>query len=177
VAVAQRIYAKALFDAAKETGRLERVRSEFADFADAVNASPELRNLLRNPQIDLRAKRSGLDAVFGDADEIFRNFLRLAAEKRRLGEVEEIHREFERICAEEERVLEVELVTAYELDDAEAKEILDQIERASGRRVDATRSVDPSLIGGVVLQAGSFRADASVRGRLNALRQELAARS
>jgi F-type H+-transporting ATPase subunit delta len=103
---------------------------------------------------------------------VFRNFLRVTAQKGRLGEIEEIHREFERLCAEEERVLEVELTTAYELSDEEAKEILDQIEQASGRKVVAKRSVDPSLIGGIVLQAGSFRADASVRGRLNSLRHQ-----
>jgi F-type H+-transporting ATPase subunit delta len=177
MAVAQRIYAKALFEAAKKKGQLDTVRSDFADFAEAVEASPELRNLLRNPQIDVRAKRAGLDAVFADADELFRSFLRLTADKGRLRQVDEIQREFERLVAEDERVLEVELVTAYELSEPEAKEILDQIERASGRRVEARRSVDTSLIGGIVLQAGSFRADASVRGRLNALRNELAARS
>lgn len=177
MAVAHRIYAKALFDAAKAKGRLPAVRVDFADFAEALEASPELRNLLRNPQVDVRAKRAGLDAVFAEADELFRNFLRVLADKGRLGDVEDVHREFERLVAEDERVLDVELVTAYELSDAEAKEISDQIERASGRRVEARRSVDPSLIGGIVLQAGSFRADASVRGRLTALRQELAARS
>jgi F-type H+-transporting ATPase subunit delta len=177
MAVAQQIYAKALFSAAKEKRRLDAVRTDFADFAEAIEASPELRNFLRNPQIDARAKRAGLDAVFADADELFRNFLRLAAEKGRLGQVDEIQREFERLVAEDERVLEVELVTAYELSDSEAKEIVDQIERASRRRVEARRAVDPSLIGGIVLQAGSFRADASVRGRLTALKHELAARS
>lgn len=177
MAVAQRIYAKALFDAAKAKGRLPAVRADFAAFAEALEASPELRNLLRNPQVDARAKRAGLDAVFAEADELFRNFLRVLADKGRLGDVENTHREFERLVAEDERILDVELVTAYELTDAEAKEISDQIERASGRRVEARRSVDPSLIGGIVLKAGSFRADASVRGRLTALRQELASRS
>jgi F-type H+-transporting ATPase subunit delta len=176
MAVAHRIYAKALFDAAKEQGRLSEVRSEFADFAEAVEASPELRGLLRNPQIDARAKRAGLDAVFADADPVFLNFLRLASEKGRLGETDDIQREFERLVSEEERVLEVELTTANELSDAEAAEIIQTIEQASGRRVEATRSVDPTLIGGFVLQAGSFRADASVRGRLDALRQQLATR-
>ncbi len=97
----------------------------------------------------------------------------MLAEKGRLAEVDAIQREFERLVAAEERVLEVELTTARELTDAEAGEIVEQIARASGRRVEAKRSVDPSLIGGIVLQAGSFRADASVRGRLEALRQEL----
>ena len=175
--VAHRIYAKALFDAAKEKGRLQEVRADFADFATAFEASAELRNLLRNPQIDARAKKAGIDAVFADSDDAFRNFLKVLAEKGRLAEVDAIQREFERLVAEEERVLEVELTTAHELSDAEAAEIVEQIARASGRRVEATRFVDADLIGGIVLQAGSFRADASVRGRLSSLRQELAARS
>jgi len=176
MAVAHRIYAKALFDAAKEKRQLEDVRREFADFAEAVESSTELRNLLRNPQIDARAKKAGLDAVFADSNAVFLNFLRLCAEKGRLGETAEIRREFERLVAEEERVLEVELTTARELTPQESAEILRKIEQVSGRRVVATTTVDPSLIGGLVLQAGSFLADASVRGRLASLREELAAR-
>ena len=177
MAVAHRIYAKALFDAAKEKGRLHEVGEELGGFVEAVEASPELRNLLLNPQIDARAKRAGLDAVFGDADPVFVNFLRLAADKGRLGEIGEVEREYQRLLAQEERVLKVDLVTAQELSEPEAREIIATIERASGRRVEATRSVDPSLIGGIVLQAGSFRADASVRGRLDSLRHELVART
>lgn len=176
MAVAHRIYARALFDAAKESGRLAEVRQEFADFAEAVDVSAELRNLLRNPQIDARAKRAGLDAVFARAEPVFLNFLRLCAEKKRLGQTGEIRREFERLVAEEERVLEVELTTAQALSADESAEIIRKIEHVSGRRVVATTSVDPSLIGGMVLQAGSFLVDASVRGRLAALRQELGAR-
>jgi len=67
----------------------------------------------------------------------------------------------------------VELTTAHELSDDDARSIVEQIEKASGRKVEATRSVDPSLVGGMVLQVGSFRADGSVRGRLERLRREL----
>src|SRR5204862_265261 len=89
-----------------------------------------------------------------------------ALEKIRAGELEEIAREFERLMAREERRLDVELITARELTDDEAEAIVKQIEKAAGRKVDATRSVDPELVGGIVLNAGSYRADASVRGRL-----------
>jgi len=177
LAVAHRIYAKALFHAAKDRGRVDAVRGDFADLAAALEESTDLRHLLRNPRVDVRAKKSGLDAVFSDADELLRNFLRLAADKGRLAELDEIQREFERLVAEEERILAVELTTAHELSAAEAAEIVERIAKASGRRVEATRSVDPGLIGGLVLAAGSFRVDASVRGRLNSLRQELVARS
>jgi len=153
------------------------VREELNDFAAAVEQVPELRALLRNPQLDPRAKAGALDAVLGDADELVRNFMRLLAEKGRAGQVEEIHEEFERLARAEERRLEVELTTAVELGRDEERKILQQIERATGRKVEATRRVEPDLIGGVVLQAGSLRVDASVRGRLERLRQELTTRS
>ena len=146
---------------------------ELADFAAAVHDVPELRSVLRNPQLEPRAKVAVLDDLLGGADELIRNFLRLTAEKGRIGQIEEIAREFDRLMAREERRLNVELTTARELSDVEARELLQQIEQASGRKIEATRSVDSSLIGGFVLQAGSMRVDASVRGRLEGLRQEL----
>jgi F-type H+-transporting ATPase subunit delta len=129
--------------------------------------------VLRNPQLEPSAKGRILADLAGDEDVLFRNFLQLIAEKGRAGEIEAIAAEFERLMAREERRLTVELVTARELTEAEAGEIIGQIEQAAGRTVEATRSVDPGLLGGFVLQAGSYRADASVRGRLERLRREL----
>jgi F-type H+-transporting ATPase subunit delta len=149
------------------------VHAELDDFATAVAEVPELRAVLRNPQVDPRAKGRLLDELLGGSDELLRNFVRLTAEKGRVGGIEEIAREFERLVAVEERRLNVALTTAYELSDDEAAQIVAQIEEASGRRVEATRAVDPDLIGGLVLEAGSLRVDASVRGRLERLRREL----
>ena len=146
---------------------------ELADFAAAVRDVPELRLALRNPQLEPRTKVAVIDELVGDADELIRNFLRLVAEKGRSGQIEEIAREFDRLMAREERRLNVELTTARELSEEEARDLLQQIERASGRKVEATRKIDPNLIGGFVLQAGSMRVDASVRGRLEGLRHEL----
>lgn len=149
------------------------MHEELADFAAAVDDVSELRSVLRNPQIEPPAKTRLLDELLADADELVRNFLRLTAEKGRIGEIDEIAREFERLVAAEERRLSVQVTTAYDLSDDEAQQIVKQIEDASGRKVEATRNVDPSLIGGLVLQAGSLRVDASVRGRLERLRREL----
>lgn len=177
MAVAHRIYARALFEAAQEQGRLAEVNRDLGDFAAAAASTPELRSLLTNPDLDLRARRAALEDVLGGADELVRNFVLLVTEKGRASQVEEIHRELERLVAIEERRLTVELTTAFELSDDEASSILKTIEDASGRKVEATRKVDPALIGGVVLQAGSLRVDASVRGRLERLRHELVTRS
>ncbi len=150
---------------------------ELADFAAAVRDVPELRAALRNPQLDPGTKVAVLDELLGGSDELIRNFLRLVAEKGRIGQIEEIAREFDRLMAREERRLNVELTTARDLSDDEARDVLQQIEQASGRTIEAKRRVDPSLIGGFVLQAGSMRVDASVRGRIEGLRHELVKRS
>ena len=171
--VADRVYASALLEAAKERGRVPQVREQLGDFAQAVEEVPELRLLLRNPQIDPRAKSAALDGVLGEADELVRNFVRLLAEKGRAGQIEAIAQEFERLVSAEEGQLSVELTTAYELSDEDAGAIVRQIEEASGRKVEASRKVDPELIGGIVVQAGSMLLDASVRGRLERLGQEL----
>ena len=174
--VAQRMYARALFEAAKDKQRLPEVREQLGDFLQASRDVPELGALLGNPQLDTQTKARALDDLLGGADDIVRNFLMLVAEKGRVGELGEIEREFERMVAAEEGRLEVELTTAYELSDDEAASIVRQIEEASGRKVDVRRVADPDLIGGIILQVGSLRLDASVRGRLNKLRQTLTTR-
>jgi len=168
------VYARALFDAALGEKRLEPVREQLRQLVEAEAAVPELRELLRNPQLDPRSKRAALEDLLSGADELLRNFLLVLVDKGRARQLEEIAREFERLAAEQEGIVRAELTTAVELSDAEAKKLLKQIEQASGQKVEATRSVDPDLIGGMILQVGSRRLDASVRGRLERLRRELA---
>jgi F-type H+-transporting ATPase subunit delta len=139
----------------------------------AIASNDELRELLENPEADSRLKGDVLADVAGGADELVVNFVRLLAEKGRAAELGEIADELDGLVAKEERILDVELTTAHALSDDEFESILDKIESASGRKVQAERKVDPDLIGGIVLQAGSMRLDASVRGRLERLRQDL----
>jgi F-type H+-transporting ATPase subunit delta len=174
MAVVARTYARALFDAAKDHGRIDEIREELNAFVEAIAEVPELQALIRNPELDPPAKAAALAAVLKDADELLRNFVRLVAQKGRAPMLDEIGREYEALVAAEERILNVELTTAYELSDSEADSIVEQIAQASGRRVEANRTVDPDLIGGVVLKVGSLEVDSSVRGRLERLRRELA---
>jgi F-type H+-transporting ATPase subunit delta len=174
VSVVARTYARALYEAAQEHNRVEPVLQELSDFLRSMQEVPELRTVLRDPQLDPRAKVSVLEQILGEADELVRNFLVLLAERGRVDELEEIERELERIVAAEAGQLSLEVTTAVQLSDEEFRELVRQIEQASGRTVEATRRVDPDLIGGVVLQVGSMRVDASVRGRLERLHRELA---
>jgi F-type H+-transporting ATPase subunit delta len=174
MAVAQRMYARALFAAARDEGRLEAVSADLAALAATLEEVPELQAFLRNPQIEPAGKAEVLEQISAGADELVSNFVRLVAEKGRAGELADMNAELETLVARSQNRLTVELTTSYELSDAEAQSIVETIETASGRQIDATRAVDPNLIGGMVLQIGSLRADGSVRGRLERLRHELA---
>jgi len=168
------MYARALFQAARDAGRVDAVSADLAALAGAMDDVPELRAFLRNPQIEPTGKAEVLAELAAGGDELVGNFVRLAAEKGRAGELPEISAELDALVAQARNRLAVELTTAQDLSDDEATSIVQAIEKASGRTVEATRSVDPSLIGGIVLQIGSHRADGSVRGRLERLRHELA---
>ena len=174
MAVVARTYARALFEAAKEAGRIAEVREQFDSLVEAIREVPELQAVIRNPELDPPQKADALAAIMRDADELLRNFLRVVAQKGRAPMLEEIGREYNALVAAEERILNVELTTAFELSEEQASSIVEQIEQASGRRVEANRTVDPALIGGVVLKVGTLEVDSSVRGRLERLRRELA---
>ena len=173
MSVADRVYARALYDAALERGNVADVQEQLGAVAEAMAEVPQLRSVIGNPQIDAGSKAAVLEAAAGEPDELVSNFLQLIAEKGRAGSVEGIRAELDRIVAQAEGQLNVTLTTAYELSDQEAKDIVARIEKASGRKVEAQRLVDPGLIGGIVLEAGSMRADASVRGRLDRLALDL----
>ena len=168
------MYARALFQAAQDADRVDAVAGDLAVLAQAMDDVPELRAFLRNPQIEPSGKGEVLDQLAAEGDELVRNFVRLVAEKGRAGELTEISAELDALVAQAQNRLTVELTTSYALSDDEAASIVQTIEKASGRKVEATRAIDPTLIGGIVLQIGSHRADGSVRGRLERLRHELA---
>jgi F-type H+-transporting ATPase subunit delta len=176
MAAAQRIYARALFEAAQGEERIDDVGRDLAAFVEALTETPELGAFLANPQLDPAAKADVLAQLTVDADPLVRNALRLLAEKGRSGEIPQVYEEFRAFVDRAQGRVAVELTTAHELSDTEARAIVEKIEKASGRTVEATRTVDPDLIGGMILQAGSLRVDASVRGRLDRLRRELVTR-
>ena len=136
---------------------------------------PDLERVLVDRELDTTLKVKLLEQILARSNELVRNLAALMAEKGRAAEIREVAAEFEGLVSAEERILSVEVTTAEELSDNDFERILADIERKSGRKVSASRSVEPELIGGIVLQAGSMRLDASVRGQFDRLRQELGA--
>ena len=171
---AARVYAEALFDVAKEKGKLDAIGGELAQLAEAVDSSRELRTFLFSPYFSSAEKVDGLRKAIDGADSEFVNFLELLIEKHRMPEIFRIRRQFEQMWKRENRRLDVTVTSAIELDPAVVAKIGEEIERQTDHKVDLSSNVDGEILGGIVLQVGNMVLDASIRNRLEKLRKSVA---
>jgi F-type H+-transporting ATPase subunit delta len=168
------VYARALFEVAQERDKLDRIRDELGDFADAVAESRELSLFFFSPYFSTEEKKEGLHKAVEGADEEVMNFLELLLENHRMPVIHRVRGEFDRLWAEENRLLPVEVTSAIELDEDTVKSIGDRIGEQTKRKVDLTSHVDPEILGGIVLRVGNSILDASIRRRLEQLRRQVA---
>jgi F-type H+-transporting ATPase subunit delta len=169
-----RVYAEALFEVAKEKGKLDAIRDQLAEFTDAVAESRDLQVFLFSPYFSSAEKREGIAGAVSGAEPELVNFLELLVEKHRMPAISRIRVRFEELWAKENRLLEVRLTSAVELDPEIVKRVGAEIERQTDRKVDLAADVDEGIIGGLVLRVGNMVMDASVRNKLERLRREVA---
>jgi ATP synthase F1 delta subunit len=169
-----RVYAEALFEVAKETGDLNRVREELAEFTEALEQNRELQIFLFSPYFSSAEKREGLEKAISGANEEFINFLELLVEKHRMPVIFRIRRAFEELWKRENKRIDVTVTSAVELDPEVVEQVGAEIEKQTGRKVDLKSTVDDSILGGIVLQVGNMVLDASIRNRLEKLRKSVA---
>ena len=169
-----RVYGDALFDVAKEEGKIDEIRSELGQFADALNEDRDLQVFFFSPYFSSQEKRDGLSKAVEGASDEFANFLALLAEKHRMPAIFRIRRHFDDLWAEENKRLEVRVTSAVPLDEAVVKRVGEEIERQTDRKIDLEANVDEEILGGLVLRVGNMVLDASLREKLNRLRKEVA---
>jgi F-type H+-transporting ATPase subunit delta len=169
-----RVYGDALFDVARETGKLDVIREQLGQFTDAVDASRDLQIFLFSPYFSSAEKREGIAKAVSGADDELKNFLELLAEKHRMPAIFHMRRHFDERWAEENRRLDVRLVSAVELDDSVVEHVRSEVERQTERTIDLRSEVDPDILGGLVLRVGNMVLDASIRSQLEKLRKEVA---
>jgi F-type H+-transporting ATPase subunit delta len=169
-----RVYADALFEAAKEKGNLGEVHEQLDQFAEEMNENADMRVFFFSPYFSSAEKREAISqAVSGGEDELV-NFLQLLAEKHRMPAIFRIRQRFDELWAQAEKRLEVRLTSAVELDQKIVDQVGEQIERQTDRTIDLTNEVDPDILGGLVLRVGNRVLDASLRSKLERLRKEVA---
>jgi F-type H+-transporting ATPase subunit delta len=169
-----RVYAKALFEVAKEKGTLDAIRDQLGEFADAVAENRDLQIFFFSPYFSSTEKRDGIAGLLSGAEAELVNFLELLAEKHRMPAIFRIRRRFDDLWAQENRQLDVTLTSAVELDPDVVKRVGKEIERQTDRKIELSAEVDDGIIGGLVLQVGNMVLDASVRSKLERLRKEVA---
>jgi F-type H+-transporting ATPase subunit delta len=169
-----RVYATALFEAAKDAGKLDLIHDQLTQFVAALRENRELELFLFSPYFSSAEKRDGLGKVLDGAEPELINFLELLAEKHRVPVIYRIERQFNALWARENKRLGVTLTSAVELDPKIAKKIAAEIEKQTGNEVELESRVDDGIIGGLVLQVGNMVLDASVRNRLEKLRKTIA---
>lgn len=168
------VYARALFEVAKEHGKLDLVREQLGQFADALNENGDLRVFFFSPYFSTEEKKDGLHKALLDADPAIVNFLETLLERHRMPVIFRIRDQYGRLWDEENRLLPVEVTSAVDLDDATVKSIGERIGEQTGQRVELTSRVDPSILGGIVLRVGNSILDASIKHRLDQLRKHVA---
>jgi F-type H+-transporting ATPase subunit delta len=168
------VYARALFEVATEKNKIDGVREELGQFADALAESRELQTFFFSPYFSTEEKKDGLHSAVTGADPEIRNFLELLLEKHRMPVVFRIRQDYDRLWEQAHKLLPVEITSAIELDPSIAERIGDEIGRQTGRTVELTSTVDPDVIGGIVLRVGNSILDASIRNRLETLRKQVA---
>ena len=169
-----RVYAGALFQVAREKGRLDVIREQLAQFADAVSENRDLQVFFFSPYFSSAEKRDGIANAVSAGEPELVNFLELLAEKHRMPVIFRIRDRFDELWAEENKQLDVRLTSAVELDPEVVERVQAEIERQTDRKIELESSVDESIIGGLVLRVGNMVVDASLRGRLERLRKEVA---
>jgi F-type H+-transporting ATPase subunit delta len=168
------VYARALFEVAQEHDRLDEIRDELGQFADALNDNRQLAVFFFSPYFSTEEKKDGLQRIIDGGDPHFVNFLEALVERHRMPAIFRIRARYDAMWNDVNKLLPVEVTSAVKLDDAIIKSIGDRIGEQTGDQIELTTIVDPDVLGGIVLRVGNFVLDASIRNSLEQLRKQVA---
>jgi len=168
------VYGRSLFQVARDKGRLDELREQLGQFADALDQNHELAVFFFSPYFSSKEKQQSLSTLLDGADEILLNFLALLIENHRMPVIFRIRHEYERLWDEENRTLPVEITSAIALDEATTDSLVEAISQRADRKVTLAARVDPDILGGIIVRVGNSILDASIRNRLEQLRRHVA---
>jgi F-type H+-transporting ATPase subunit delta len=168
------VYGRSLFAVALEQGKLDVLREQLGQFADALDKNRQLAVFFFSPYFSSLEKQQALGTLLDGADEIFVNFLALLIENHRMPVIFRIRHEYERLWDEENKTLPVEITSAIALDQTTTESLGKTIGERAGRKVTLAARVDPDILGGIIIRVGNSILDASIRNRLEQLRRHVA---
>lgn len=168
------VYARAIFEAARDAGTLEATGADLTSFVDAMQGSKDLTAVLYNPKIDSATKKKVVSDLTAGADSIFQNGVKLMIDKRHSDLIVDMQQQFGRLLKQQNKIVEVEITSAIELPEATRASIRKRIEESTGKTVEFSETVDESILGGLILRFGDLIVDGSLKAKLTQLRARLA---
>lgn len=168
-------YAAALFDLASEQGQVTAVERDLDTLGEAVHQTDDFAALIRNPQITREATAKAMDAIADllSLSGLTKSFLGVLANNRRLAALPDVVRAFSAIAAAQRGEVTAQVTSAHPLSDAQLKALTEKLKAREGKDIKLTASVDPEILGGLVVRVGSRQIDSSIRTRLNSLAQTM----
>ena len=168
------VYARALFEVAEDRDLIDQIHDELTQFADALSENRQLAVFFFSPYFSTEEKKDGLKKAVTGADPAFMNFLEALIERHRMPAIFRIRAQYQDMWEDARDLLPVELTSAIELDSATVASIGERVGEQTKRTVELTSTVDPDILGGIVLRVGNVILDASIRNRLEQLRKQVA---
>lgn len=172
--VAER-YALSLFELARDEGSIEVVETELSQFQTLIDENDDFRRLVESPAFTSEEQLAAITAISADAgaSQLTGNFLKVVAANRRLFVLPGIVKSFRVKAAAHRGEAEAEVVSAHALSDEQRRELSAAIGAYAGKTVTMRESVDPSILGGLIVKIGSRQVDTSLRTKLNSLKLAL----
>ncbi|HZB76893.1 MAG TPA: ATP synthase F1 subunit delta [Solirubrobacteraceae bacterium] len=167
------VYARSLFEAALEQDKVDAVREQLGEFADVLDGDRQLQVFFFSPYFSTQEKEEGLHRAVSGAEPIFLNFLEVLLENHRMPVLFRIRRDYDALWREHNKRLPVHVTSAVELDEETVRHIGERIQQQTGRQVELASSVEPDILGGIVVRVGNQVLDASIRNRLDTLRKQV----
>jgi F-type H+-transporting ATPase subunit delta len=168
------VYARSLFGVADEEDKLDTIKEQLSQFSDALHDNRELQVFFFSPYFTSEEKKAGLDRMIDGAEPIFSNFLQALVERHRMPVIFRIRTRFNELWDKANKLLAVSVTTAVALDQQVVTSLGDRIGEQTGQKIELSSTVDPEILGGIVLRVGNLIMDASIRTRLEQLRREVA---
>ena len=162
--------AKHLLDLAEERNNQEAINKDIRDIHKTLEASGELRSVLKSPVIDVNAKVNSLKAIFKSVSEDVKNLFSVLANNNRIAELNLVTKKYIELYDEKNNVKVALVTTAEALTPAIEAKLLAKVKSLTGSEVTIKNKIDESILGGFILRIGDQQYDASIQGKLNTLR-------
>lgn len=172
---APRRYAQAVFDLAKQSGKLDEWRADLATLS-AIFGGEQAITALEDPKLTDADRTKRIDTVLAaqKVQPLAMNFVRLLAQRGRLSLFHRIVEVFEEMYNKEKGIILAEVTTAIPLDEVHQKQVADKLAKITGKNVRLQLKTDPRILGGIITRIGDELIDASVASRLAALAEKMA---